>query len=67
MERPTRAPLPNPKATELANVEWKVIQTADGPVIALTPAEHERLMLNLAEILRWVQEAMWRLQYYGRP
>lgn len=31
---------------------------------ALTPKEYEELSLNMADILRWVKEARWRLDYY---
>jgi len=33
-------------------------------LIALTPQDYETLARNQADTLRWVREAMWRLQYY---
>jgi hypothetical protein len=30
----------------------------------LTPRQYEILAKNMADILRWVKEAEWRLQYY---
>ena len=66
-ERPTRPPLPNPKPVELIDVEWTTIDTANGPMVMLTPKQFKLLSYNLAEMLRWIHEAMWRLQYYGAP
>lgn len=34
------------------------------PYYAITPQEYEILARNMAEMLRWVKEAHWRLQYY---
>ncbi len=31
---------------------------------AITPKSYEVLARNMAEMLRWVKEAHWRLQYY---
>lgn len=36
-------------------------------MLALTEEQFKILAENLAEILRWVQEAAWRLNYYGTP
>lgn len=48
-------------------VEWRTVETKSGTLLVLTPKEFEALSYNLAEILRWVKEAMWRLQYYDAP
>jgi len=32
----------------------------------ITPENYEVLSRNQAEALRWVKEAMWRLQYYAK-
>lgn len=66
-ERPTRPPLPTPLSIELMEVEWRTVETKSGTLLVLTPKEFEALSYNLAEILRWVKEAMWRLQYYDAP
>jgi hypothetical protein len=62
-EKPT---LPDPEPIQTLPVEWQVIETEDGPLLALPPKEFENLATNLAEILRWIQEAAWRLHYYGK-
>ena len=66
-ERPTRPALPAPKPVTLSKVEWRPVQTDAGPMVALTPDQFRLLSYNLAELLRWMHEAMWRLQYYGAP
>jgi hypothetical protein len=71
IEQPdTRPPLPNPKPIETSPFKWKVITPARLPegtkwvYYAITPAEYEILSRNMADILRWVREAKWRLDYY---
>lgn len=67
-ERPDpRPPLPDPTPIETTDVDWKVIETPEGPMLALDQRQFENLSNNLAEILRWVREAAWRLHYYGTP
>jgi len=36
-----------------------------GAVFAVTPEDYERLALSRAELLRYVREAKWLLDYYG--
>lgn len=31
---------------------------------ALTPDQYETMSKNMSDILRWVREAQWRLDYY---
>jgi len=63
-------PLPNPEPINTASVNWIIVTpdrlpAGDGWVlIALTPQDYETLARNQADTLRWVREAMWRLQYY---
>jgi hypothetical protein len=38
--------------------------TRPQPYYAITPQEYEILSRNMAEMLRWIKEAHWRLQYY---
>jgi hypothetical protein len=65
-ERPDPTPpLPLPEPIETLPVEWTAIESNEGIVLVLTPRQFENLSNNLAEILRWVQEAAWRLKYYG--
>jgi len=65
-ERPDpRPPLPDPNPIEVTNVDWTVIETPEGPMLVLDQRQFENLSNNLAEILRWVREAAWRLHYYG--
>jgi hypothetical protein len=33
--------------------------------MCLTPEHYKNLALSLADTLRWVEEARWRLDYYG--
>jgi hypothetical protein len=34
--------------------------------VCMTPEHYKNLVLNLADTLRWVEEARWRLDYYGQ-
>lgn len=45
-------------------VEWTVLETEDGLLIGLTTRQFENLTENLAELLRWMRETRWRLDYY---
>ena len=47
------------------HLDWAYFD--QGPMLALTEEQFEILATNLAEILRWIQEAAWRLSYYGTP
>ena len=72
IERPDeRPPLPNPAPIEEPReIEWKVLTPETLPVtddwvfFGLSPEDYEDLSTNTAELLRWIQEAQWRLQYY---
>lgn len=65
-----RPPLPNPKPIETSPFKWKVVTRDRLPegdrwvYYAITPQEYEVLSRNMAEMLRWVREAKWRLDYY---
>ena len=63
---PAKPQLPAPDPMKALTVDWIAVQTLDGLILGLTPEQFENLMTNLAEILRWIQEAGWRLDYYGR-
>lgn len=70
VERPTKATLPAPQPIDIQPIEWNVITPERVPegewvYFALTPEQYETLSRNVAEILRWVKEAQWRLDYYG--
>lgn len=51
-------------------IEWRVL-TPDNPpegdyvYFAITPRDYENLSRGMADILRWMEEASWRLEYYG--
>jgi hypothetical protein len=65
-------PLPNPRPIDTADFEWKVItperlpNTPNFVYYGITPTQYETLSRNIADILRWVREAKWRLDYYRR-
>lgn len=72
MERPEARPyVPDPTPLQLENVRWVVVtpdrlpEGADWVLFALPADQYERLSLNIAELLRWIVEAKWRLDYYG--
>jgi hypothetical protein len=68
--RPEAHPaVPNPEPVQIAPIEWKVItrdRLPEGEFVlyGLTPRQYETLARNMADILRWVKEAQWRLEYY---
>lgn len=70
--RPADRPaLPNPQPVEMLDVDWKVVTPDTLPegryvLFALTPQQYESLSLNMAELRRWIDEAMWRLDYYTK-
>ncbi len=71
LERPQETPpLPNPRPIEQRDVEWKVLTPDTLPeggnwvFFGVTPRDYEDLALNQADVLRFVEEAMWRLRYY---
>lgn len=33
-------------------------------LFALSPGDYENLSVNMADILRWIREAQWQLNYY---
>lgn len=61
---PAKPPLPRPAPVETLPVDWTVVATEDGPALALTEEQFQHLAQNLAELLRWIREAAWRLHYY---
>lgn len=50
---------------------WKVLTPETLPegdewvYFGLSVRDYEALSLNQADVLRWVQEAVWRLRYYS--
>ena len=64
-----RPVLPNPKPIDTAPIEFKVLtreRLPEGEFVfyGLSVKDYETLARNMAEILRWVKEAEWRLRYY---
>lgn len=70
IERPTRPALPDPKPIQQAPFKWEVLTPDKLPEgerwvrYGLTVKSYETLARNVADILRWVKEAEWRLRYY---
>jgi hypothetical protein len=64
--------LPDPAPVNLKEIQWEVFSNERLPTaeqwvyISLTPKEYEELAQNQAELLRWIKEAKWRLQYYRK-
>lgn len=71
IEKPTKPVLPLPEPITTSKFDWYVLTPATIPqgdfvFFAVTPKGYEQLSLNEADTLRWVKEAKWRLDYYGR-
>lgn len=70
MKQPQRKPnLPNPEPIAVRDVEWVVLTPETVPkgnyiFFALSPEDYKDLALIQADTLRWVKEALWRLNYY---
>jgi len=45
-------------------VEFEVVDVDGRQMIALTARAYEALSRNMAELIRWIEEARWRLGYY---
>ena len=66
--------LPDPNPINLAPVHWVVLTKDRLPIggdwvyFSLSSKDYENLSLNQAELLRWIEEASWRLRHYrGEP
>lgn len=70
IELPTLPALPDPKPIQQTPFKWEVLTPDKLPDderwvrYGLTVKDYEALARNMAEILRWVKEAEWRLRYY---
>lgn len=71
LEKPPERPvLPNPQPIAIEDISWKVVTSKyqpEGPdwvIIGVSAEDYKLLSNNMAEIRRWVTEAMHRLQYY---
>lgn len=71
VDRPTeRPPLPNPSPIETRWLRWTVLTPETLPrgddwvFFGLTPQAYEDLSLNQADTQRFIDEAMWLLNYY---
>lgn len=69
--RPECVPVvPRPDQIRSVPVRWFVItpqrlpEGEDWVFIAITPKGYENLSKNQADLLRWVEEAVWRFEYY---
>ncbi len=66
VDLPSIRPLPDPAPISVTPFKWKVLApTGAGSVhYGLTVRGYESLAKTMADIIRWVQEAQWRLDYY---
>lgn len=71
IEKPNSCKIfPDPLPINTRSVVWKVITKDNVPkndewvYFALDPKNYENLALTQADITRWIQEAMWRLNKY---
>lgn len=67
VDQPKLQPLPNPTPISTTPFKWKVLppETETGTVyFGLTTKGYESLAKTMADIIRWVEEAQWRLDYY---
>ena len=64
--------IPLPLPVDLVPVEWEILSgqdfTCEGDFvfISLSPSGYENLSRNQAELLRYVKEAVYQLDYYRR-
>lgn len=70
MPDPTPA-LPNPDPIVTVDVTLEIMKPDRLPAgdewvrYGMTVEQYQNLSRNMAEILRWVREAQWRLDYYA--
>lgn len=61
-------PLPAPIVTQEVKVHLQVgannVPQSGNVIVVYTPDEHEKLMENMAELYRWIAEAMVQLEFY---
>ncbi len=58
--------LPAPAPVKLNKLKWHVTVDKETGIVyfSLSTGDYENLSLNMAELLRWIQEANWQLKYY---
>jgi len=67
---PPKPDLPLPAPVNQVPIEWVVISsnefqcTGDFVFMAMTPGNYEDLSRNQADLLRWIEEASYQLDYY---
>lgn len=65
---PDKAALPPPRAINERPFKFVVVKLPSGKVyIALTPDQYAIYEANRAEVLRWVREAKYQINYYRKP
>ena len=71
IDRPEGRPaIPDPRKIEVRPFKWRVLTPDSLPkdkrwvYYGITPKQYEILSRNMADILRWIREARWRLRYY---
>lgn len=68
---PARPNLPKPNPLEMEPYHWNVLapgywRDPDAVYFCLTPPDYESAARNQAEILRFIRETMWQLDYYRK-
>jgi len=67
---PARSILPLPAPIETQSTYAEILRGPPGtlhendPIVIYSTGEHEKLMENIAELYRWIAEAMVQLDYY---
>jgi hypothetical protein len=66
VDLPTTQPLPDPTPIRPSPFKWKVLPPDEDGVVryGLSVKDYESLSRTMAEVMRWVTEAQWRLDYY---
>lgn len=62
--QPVKPILPKPIPLSLQKVRWFVIELDSGKLIALDAKNYENLAKNIAELIRYIQDANSQLNYY---
>lgn len=61
---PPVLPVLDPIKTE--SVQWRIVEVGGETLFALPARGYEALARNLADTIRWVQEASWQMDFYRR-
>lgn len=64
LKTPKSPTVPKPQPIKTYPIHWIVIVQENDVYFAITAKDYENLSKTNADILRWVQEADWRLDFY---